>query len=174
MLLAATGFARFVQMVDAKTGAPLVAQVRALAERHGAALRGRAAVPAFRTKAAAGQQPLERWWTPAEASAPKPEPVLTAHLAEQQKPQEQPSAPTRAPSSLDLLRGTPTPVPPSATEPQPQPAAGQPPLLPASLWLPLLAVAGAGAALRAPLAGMALAALLAGAIALYRWWRLRR
>jgi hypothetical protein len=163
-------------MVDAKTGAPLVAQVRALAERHGIVPRGRSAVPEFRTKAAAGQQPLERWWTPAEASAPKPEPVLTAHLADQQKVQEQSpaQAAARAPSSLDLLGGTRSPAPPSAPAPQPQPAAGRPPLLPSSLWLPLLAVAGAGAFLRAPLAGIALAALLAGAIALYRWWSLPR
>ena len=81
VLLSAAGFARFVQMVDAKAGTSLVAHVDTLAGCHGAAPRCRPAAGTFRAKAAAGQQPLESWWHPAERPGPQPEPVLAAHLA---------------------------------------------------------------------------------------------
>ena len=62
-----------------------------------------------------------------------------------------------------------------AAAPRQQPGAtpSRPPLLPSSLWRPLLVVAALGAAWRVPLAGVMLAAAMAGAIALYRWWRPR-
>ena len=72
---AASGFACFVRMVTPEIGEELLNQVRRLEERHG---HGGAKTPPgpFRAKAAAGEQPLDRWWTPAEPSAPEPEPVL--------------------------------------------------------------------------------------------------
>ena len=58
VLLSAAGFARFVQMVDAKAGTSLVAHVDTLAGRHGAAPRCRPIAATFRAKAAAGRS---RW-----------------------------------------------------------------------------------------------------------------
>ncbi len=174
VLLSAAGFARFVQMVDTKTGTSLVAHVDTLARCHGAVPRGRPAAGTFRAKAAAGQQPLESWWHPAERPGPQPEPVLAAHLANGTAAAPAPSstAGTGRPSVL-----FPPPVQGSrpAAAPRQQPGAkpSRPPLLPSSLWRPLLVVAALGAAWRVPLAGVMLAAALAGAIALYRWWRPR-
>jgi retron-type reverse transcriptase len=163
VLLAAAGFARFVQMVDAKTGALLVAQVQTLAARHGAVSRGRPEAGSFRAKAAAGQQPLERWWHPAERPAPQPEPVLAAHLA-------QPRAGANGAAAASVPRS-----PAAAPQPQqPSVTPSRPRLLPRWLTLPLLGVAALGAALHSPLAGVMLAAWLAATIAFYRWWRLRR
>jgi RNA-directed DNA polymerase len=163
VLLSAAGFARFVQMVDAKTGALLVAQVQTLAARHGATSRGRPDAGGFRAKAAAGQQPLERWWHPAERPAPQPEPVLAAHLA-------QPQAGANGAAAASVPRS-----PAAAPQPQqPSVTPSRPRLLPRWLTIPLLGVAALGAALHSPLAGVMLAAWLAAAIAFYRWWRLRR
>ena len=173
VLLSAAGFARFVQMVDAEAGTSLVAHVDTLARCHGAVPRGRPIAATFRAKAAAGQQPLESWWHPAEHPAPQPEPVLAAHLANgtAAAPAASSTAGTGRPSVL-----FPPPVQGSrpAAAPRQQPGAkpGRP-LLPSSLWRPLLVVAALGAAWRVPLAGVMLAAALAGAIALYRWWRPR-
>ena len=173
VLLSAAGFARFVQMVDAEAGTSLVAHVDTLAGRHGAAPRCRPIAATFRAKAAAGQQPLESWWHPAERPGPQPEPVLAAHLANgtAAAPAASSTAGTGRPSVL-----FPPPVQGSrpAAAPRQQPGAkpGRP-LLPSSMWRPLLVVAALGAAWRVPLAGVMLAAALAGAIALYRWWRPR-
>jgi hypothetical protein len=161
-------------MVDAEAGTSLVAHVDTLARCHGAVPRGRPIAATFRAKAAAGQQPLESWWHPAEHPAPQPEPVLAAHLANgtAAAPAASSTAGTGRPSVL-----FPPPVqgsrPAAAPRQQPGATPSRPPLLPSSMWRPLLVVAALGAAWRVPLAGIMLAAALAGAIALYRWWRLR-
>ena len=176
VLLAAAGFARFVEMVDLKAGASLVAHVETLSERHGAVRRGVPSTATFRARAAAGQQPLERWWHPTERPAPRPEPVLATHLAE---PQASANGAAAAPAPNSPAGRDPRSVlfPPShpATALQQHPGAtpSRPALLPRSLLLLLLAVAALDAALQTPLAGLMLAAKLAGAIALYRWWRPR-
>lgn len=107
VLVAALGFAHFVKMVDAEAGAALVGKADELARRHSREGAARFAVPTFRAKAAKGEQPAERWWVPAERNAPKPEPVLAAHLQEQQAPSAQSggdAAAGGAPvSSIDLL-----------------------------------------------------------------------
>ncbi len=133
VLTAALGFAHFVRMVDPEKGAPLVVQAEALAKRHGAA--GQAAKqPGFRAKAASGQQPLPRWWKPAEPEAPKPEPVLAAQEKERGPAQLQTSetaesdgvnAPAAPVSSLSLLGGRPrTERSPSEARPE-QPSSGR-------------------------------------------------
>ena len=101
VLLAAMGFARFVQMVDAEKGTPLVAQAEALAARYGLRPGRRKEPPAFRTRAAAGQQPLERWRTAGSRPAPQPEPVLAQHRAAQEKAAAAgtPGAPDSAPAA---------------------------------------------------------------------------
>jgi retron-type reverse transcriptase len=83
VMVAAMGFAQFVRMVDAAAGAPLVTKVGELARRYSVAAMSRAPETSFRSKAAKGELPLDRWWTPAERQAPKPEPELAAHLAQQ-------------------------------------------------------------------------------------------
>jgi hypothetical protein len=66
VMVAAMGFAQFVRMVDAGAGMPLVAKVGELARRYSMAAMSRAPEVEFRRKAAKGEQPLKRWWTPAE------------------------------------------------------------------------------------------------------------
>jgi RNA-directed DNA polymerase len=115
VLLAAAGFAQFVRMVDAKAGAPLAAKIEALAQQYGRAGTGRSAEASFRSKAAKGQQPLARWWQPAEGDAPKAEPVLAAQQG--QAPAEPAGAATSPQASaIDLLgmRYTPAPERPAA------------------------------------------------------------
>jgi RNA-directed DNA polymerase len=104
VLVAALGFAHFVRMVDAEAGAALVAKVGALAGRHGVVGPQRFTLPAFRGKAAQGEQPLERWWQPAPRETPKPEPVLAAHLQEQQEARDGANGAAR-PSTFDVLGG---------------------------------------------------------------------
>lgn len=87
VLTAALGFAHFVRMVDVEAGVPLVAKVEALAKRHGATLSAPERTD-FRAKAATGQQPLPRWWKPAEPEAPRPDPVLNALEREQELAQQ--------------------------------------------------------------------------------------
>lgn len=93
---AARGFASFVHMVTPETGGSLLALVSELEKRH-----GRQTAPgasgAFRARSASGEQPLERWWTPAEPPLPEPDPVL-----QEPKPAAQPAeAPRR--SALDMV-----------------------------------------------------------------------
>ena len=87
-----------------RRGAALVAKVEALAGRHGVVGPQRFTLPAFRGKAAHGEQPLERWWQPAPREAPKPEPVLAAHLQEQQEARDGANGAAR-PSTFDVLGG---------------------------------------------------------------------
>jgi retron-type reverse transcriptase len=105
VFLAAAGFAQFVRMVNAGAGTPLVAQIESLAGRFGG--RGQERTPAaeFRSKAAKGQQPLERWWQPAERDAPQAEPVLAAQRAEQHGPRPDAQTGTGTPqtSAVDLI-----------------------------------------------------------------------
>lgn len=82
VMAAARGFAHFVNMVDHEAGGALLVRVSELARRYGAGSAPRIETPTFRRKASSGQQPLPRWWQPAEPQAPVPEPVLAAHLLE--------------------------------------------------------------------------------------------
>ena len=124
VLLSAAGFARFVQMVDAQGR-----RVPGGACRYaGGTPRRRTALPClsaatFRAKAAAGLQPLESWWHPAERPGPQPEPVLAAHLA----PRPNGTAAAPAPSST-AGTGPPSALPPAegsrpAAAPRQQPGA---------------------------------------------------
>ncbi len=126
VLSAALGFAHFIRMVDAEKGAPLVAQAEALTKRYGTG--GQPAMQRdFRAKAAKGEQPLPRWWKPAEPEVPKPDPVLAAQLGERDRSQpgrngEDREAPV---SSLSLLGGRQR-TESSPSEPRPeQPSSGR-------------------------------------------------
>src|SRR5262249_61028510 len=90
----------------------------------------------FRSKAGSGQQPLERWWEPAERDAPVAEPVVAAHLQEQQgQPRDaQPAAAAPRTTALDLLGTRYTVAPGPRSEPEPRRK------LPRSLWIRLLAI----------------------------------
>ena len=80
VLGAALGFARFVRMVTPEAGAPLVAEARRLADRHGTTGQqiAQPRITAFRARSAQGVPPREGWWVPAERAAPQPDPVLIA------------------------------------------------------------------------------------------------
>ncbi len=164
VLLAAMGFARFVHMVDAEKGAALVAQAEALAAKHGMRGAGRGkCTPAFRARAAAGQQPLERWRTAGSRPAPQPEPVLAKHRAEEQKAAlAQESAAAAAASTHAGGTG------PSVPQHRAQGAEPRRASLPLLVWLSLAGVAALGAAAGAPILGAGAAAFLAGAIGAYR------
>jgi RNA-directed DNA polymerase len=146
VLLAATGFAQFVRMVDANAGAPLVAKIEALARRYGRPGAEHAPEATFRSKAANGQQPLARWWQPAERGAPQAEPVLAALRQEQQGPAPDGQTGTAAPqtSAVDLLgtRYTAAPVPAGETKP------GR--TLPQGWWISALAIGVLGGAAQLP------------------------
>ena len=80
VIQALLGYAHFMAMVDAQRGAPWVARVKALAQRHSPAaltmgLDGEkppaSSVLNFRQASAAGQKPWANWWQPAQAAAPK-------------------------------------------------------------------------------------------------------
>ncbi|MGU3467824.1 reverse transcriptase family protein, partial [Methylobacterium sp. C33D] len=75
VLRAAIGFAQFVRMVSPETGAPLVTQARALADRHSAPAPA-PRQPDFRARSARGEVPLARWWVPVSRPAPEPDPIL--------------------------------------------------------------------------------------------------
>jgi hypothetical protein len=100
VMVAAMGFAQFVRMVDAGAGMPLVAKVGELARRYSMAAMSRAPEVEFRRKAAKGEQPLKRWWTPAEKAAPQPEPELAEHLRQKDAASAASSSPV---SAVDLL-----------------------------------------------------------------------
>ncbi|TDR93323.1 reverse transcriptase family protein [Enterovirga rhinocerotis] len=126
----ALGFAFFVRMVTPEIGEPLVAQVRALAARHGGRDVAAPAISAFRAKAARGEAPLDRWWQPAERPAPKPEPVLAG------------AAPAPAPNGIrsapGAAAGTGRPSPEATSVWGPGPARSAPesgsPSVTGSLW----------------------------------------
>lgn len=115
---AASGFACFVRMVTPDIGEDLLAQVRKLEARDG---QGAARTPPgpFRRKSAAGEQPLARWWTPAEPTPPTPEPILTEP---EPAPAKAPEPPKRARSAIDIgamrARMNERPAPPSGSEPE--------------------------------------------------------
>ena len=112
VLLAAVGFAQFVRMVDAEAGAPLLAKAKALAVRYGGGAGKAGGAAEFRAKAAAGQAPLAKWWTPGEPKEPRPEPVLAPKTPKAQA----------APSALDLT-GMRRPEAARTAQPRPQPQA---------------------------------------------------
>ncbi|GLK54079.1 hypothetical protein JOD31_001246 [Methylopila capsulata] len=120
---AATGFACFVRMVTPEIGEELLATVRRLDARHGAARAGAAPSKSphgdFRGKAAAGVAPLARWWTPAEPPPPEPEPILREPEAAPEP--DPPTSPQRPRSALDIagLRAEMRDRAASAPEPQP-------------------------------------------------------
>ncbi|SFK55700.1 reverse transcriptase family protein [Methylorubrum salsuginis] len=124
---AALGFAQFVRMVTPETGAPLVAQARRLAERHGMAQgeAGRPPRPAFRQRSAQGLAPLDRWWRPAEPPLPLPDPILIEVEVEKPEAAERrPAAPGRSglpsigrPRPTDGGSSGDTPAPLSETDP---------------------------------------------------------
>jgi retron-type reverse transcriptase len=147
VLLAAAGFAQFVRMVDANAGTPLVAKIEALAQRYGRPRAGHVPEAPFRSKAADGQQPLERWWRPAEGDAPRAEPVLAAHAAAQQEQTRdaQPAAGAPPPASaIDLLGTRYTAAPERSGEAKPRRK------LPRDWWVGALAIAVVAAAWRLP------------------------
>ena len=75
VLGAALGFARFVRMVTPEAGAPLVAQARRLAEKHGAPQQSaQPRITPFRAQSARGVPPREGWWSPAERRCRSPIP----------------------------------------------------------------------------------------------------
>jgi hypothetical protein len=81
VLDAALGFAFFVRMVTPELGDALVARARTLAARHGATAAASPSRGDFHIRAARGETPLARWWTPQERPAPAAEPVVVAHQA---------------------------------------------------------------------------------------------
>jgi retron-type reverse transcriptase len=121
VMLAALGFAQFVRMVDKEAGGPLVERVGELARRHGGDTQVSRAAPGFRKKAASGEQPLERWWQPAEREEPKMEPVLAAHIGEQAQAQAAGSAVPPPPPDVS---GRVTPPPQPQPQPAPEPSPG--------------------------------------------------
>ena len=157
VLLAAMGFARFVQMVDAEKGAPLVAQAEALATKHGVRRPAKwKGARAFRSRAAAGLHPLERWRTAGSRPAPQPEPVLAKRQAEERK--------AACAQDAAMPAGGAGPFVPQH---KPGKAASGRPVAPL-VWLGLAGIAAAGMAAGVPLLGAGAAAFLAGAIAVYR------
>jgi retron-type reverse transcriptase len=134
------GYARFVQMVDAKQGAPLLA--RALALPGGAAHA--ASADAFRLRSAAGQAPARArgpWWEPAPAPAPQlaqtagqikqaRQDRLNAERAERSAAQRQAEAQQRAEASAAHgARNTAVPANTAAG-----PGTGAPPQRPIQWW----------------------------------------
>lgn len=74
VIAALDGYARFIYMVDADKGAPLLARIAKLKERWSSApvrkAPGPLSGPAFRKAAGEGKAPRENWWTPAERPGP--------------------------------------------------------------------------------------------------------
>lgn len=174
VLRAALGFARFVAMVTPAAGAPLVAEVRRLAERHGARDgAARAAVSDFRRRAAQGAAPLDRWWTPAERPAPTPDPILAeaeaaeARAAEAERQQR--STPGR--SGLPSI-GRPGVTVSRPSVPDPDAATDGTPMRPWMVALGIFVLFQAGALVHPVLGLLVLAAALL--IGLLRWFRRRR
>lgn len=125
----ALGFAFFVRMVTPETGTPLVTTVQALAARHGTGARPAAPARDFRAKAADGEVPLTRWWTPAERPPPVPDPIL---LAPKPAPQAAAAAGRSAlgaagPARARLQQTIPTPGGVWGSGPASGPASGPPP-----------------------------------------------
>jgi retron-type reverse transcriptase len=146
VLRAAAGFAQFVRMVDAALGTPLVAKAEALAQQYGRGGAERAPAATFRSKAANGQQPLARWWQPAEGEVPQAEPLLSAHRPEQQAQAAdgQAGAGTRQISAVDLLGTRYTAAPERSTEAKP----GR--KVPRSWWIGLFIIFIFGGAAQLP------------------------
>lgn len=166
---AASGFACFVRMVTPETGEALLAHVRRLEERHG---RGGGKTPpgAFRAKSAAGEQPLDRWWTPAEPPAPEPEPVLR-EPEPQAQPEPQPEKKPRSAFDMAGMRAQmrDRAAPPAGPAPDEERSGGMKP------WVAVIGVivlVQFALALH-PLLGL-LVAFAAGFIGLRRWLRRRK
>ncbi|MFC3694440.1 reverse transcriptase family protein [Chenggangzhangella methanolivorans] len=162
---AATGFACFVRMVTPETGEALLSEVRRLDARQGRAV---AAPAPFRAKSAAGQQPLERWWTPAEPAPPQPEPVLL-----EPEPQPEPPSEKKPRSAFDMagMRAQMRDRVAQPAEPEPidEPEGGMKPWVAVIGVIVLVQFAFAVN----PLLGL-LVAFAAGFIAFRRWLRRRK
>lgn len=180
---AALGFARFVAMVTPDTGAPLVAQARRLAERHGAGRitedpRRRRGPSAFRLRSAQGEVPLERWWIPAEPPVPAPDPILVEAEAEAAEAADKTAAEARRPgargrSGLPSIGRTGSPAGASADAPEPLLGTGADGLTmkPWMVALGVFVLTQAGAVVHPVVGLLVLAAALV--IGLRRWLRRR-
>ncbi|MHC2086207.1 reverse transcriptase family protein [Methylobacterium sp. CM6244] len=167
VLAAALGFARFVRMVTPEAGAPLVAQARRLAEKHGAPQQSaQPRITPFRAQSARGVPPREGWWSPAERPPPQPDPILL----EAERPAR--SVPGR--SGLPSIGRRPEPA---SDQPRPgSPPGGdveeETPLKPWMVVLGVFVLFQAGAIVHPVLGLLVLAASLV--IAIRRWLRRRR
>lgn len=171
VLLAAMGFARFVYMVDSEKGAPLVAQAEALAAKYGAQPRRRKGAPPFRMRAAAGQQPLERWRTAGSRPAPRREPVLAQHAAALQdagRARDNASSISTPAASAAARAGSQGPFVPQHNA---QRAVSRKPHIPLFVLLGLAAAVAYGAATDNPVLGASALASLAAAVVIH--WRRR-
>jgi RNA-directed DNA polymerase len=88
VIAALEGYARFIYMVDADKGAPLLARIATLKSRWANVAQARQHTTpltrsAFRRAAAAGKAPREHWWIPVER--PMPEREKTAQQLAQDK-----------------------------------------------------------------------------------------
>ncbi|GAB6841019.1 retron-type reverse transcriptase [Methylorubrum rhodinum] len=177
VLRAALGFAHFVRMVTPEAGAPLVAQTRRLAERHGVGVgEARPRIPSFRQRSAEGAVPLARWWSPAEPSAPRPDPILAEAEAEAAKAAEharRPAAPGR--SGLPSIgRAGPSGAARPLGDPEPPSGSGADggTMKPWMVVLGVFVLFQAGAVVH-PVIGL-LVLVAAVVIGLRRWFRRRR
>jgi RNA-directed DNA polymerase len=143
VLRAAAGFAQFVRMVDAGLGTPLVAKAETLARRYGRAGAESTPAAAFRSKAASGQQPLARWWQPAEPDAPRAEPVLAAQQKQELAGQTGTDTLPQT-SAVDLIGTRYTAAPERSAEAKP----GR--RVPRSWWIGLLVILILGGAVPLP------------------------
>ncbi|MFF9552660.1 reverse transcriptase domain-containing protein [Methylobacterium fujisawaense] len=182
VLRAAVGFAQFVRMVTPETGAPLVAQARALADRHGLrpAVRPQ---PDFRARSARGAMPLARWWAPAPRPAPEPDPILAEAEAAAARAVAEAAARAAAPvpgrsgvpASGRTRFGTPEPVAPAQAAPGTVAEADDAPMKPWKVVLGVFVLFQAGALLHPALGLLVLVvALVLGLRRLLRRWRRRR
>lgn len=177
VLQAALGFARFVRMVTPEAGAPLVAQARALAERHGARQApAQPRIATFRARSADGVAPLARWWIPAARPLPAPDPIIAeAEAAEAEARRKRQDGPGRVPgrSGLPAVGLRPAPAPEPAR--QADPVQGDRDGTPMKPWMAVLGVFVLFQAAAVLHPGLGLLVLVAAlAIGLRRWLRRRR
>jgi len=173
VLRAAVGFAQFVRMVTPETGAPLVAQARALADRHSAPVTA-PRQPDFRARSARGEVPLARWWVPAPRPAPEPDPILAEAEAAAARAAAAP-VPGRSgvPASGRPRLGAPEPAARAEAAPDAEP--DDAPMKPWKVVLGIFVLFQAAALLHPALGLLVLAvALLLGLRRLLRRWRRRR
>ncbi|MGH1590339.1 reverse transcriptase domain-containing protein [Methylobacterium phyllosphaerae] len=188
VLRAAIGFAQFVRMVTPETGAPLLAQARALAERHTDRQGDRQAdrqesrlaawsQPDFRSRSARGEIPLARWWVPAPRPAPEPDPILAEAEAAEIAARAAAPVPGRSgvPVSGRPRRGAPEPATRAAAAPDVGAEPDDAPMKPWKVVLGIFVLFQAAALLHPGLGLLVLAgALVIGLRSLLRRWRRRR